>query len=242
MITFYSSDLDPNSGSAVLDDDASRHARARRLKAGESVRLVNGHGLVAEGTLSDVGRGDIRVELQRYSTAPRPTPLELLVPVADKERMLWVAEKSVELQVTRWVPVMFTRSRSVTPRGEGPRFAEKVAARMRGALEQSGGAWLPAISGELDTREALAQVAAGMTKLLLDVSGAPLPAKPLSGAVALAVGPEGGLEAEEKDVALEMGWSPASLVGSTLRFETAAIAALAVVRATQLEMGARHGD
>ena len=35
--------------------------------------------------------------------------------------------------------------RSVSPRGEGPAFGEKVRARMLSALEQSGGAWLPTI-------------------------------------------------------------------------------------------------
>ena len=45
-----------------------------------------------------------------------------------------------------------------------------------------------------------------------------------------AIGPEGGLDHRERDELIEGGFTPVSLVGNTLRFETAAIAALAIAR------------
>ena len=49
--------------------------------------------------------------------------------------------------------------------------------------------------------------------------------------VVLALGPEGGFEPEERDAFEAAGWRGASLGSNVLRFETAAIAALALTRA-----------
>jgi 16S rRNA (uracil1498-N3)-methyltransferase len=53
------------------------------------------------------------------------------------------------------------------------------------------------------------------------------------GPTAIAVGPEGGFEAEERDAFAVAGWRAASLGATTLRFETAGVAAAAIVRAAQ---------
>lgn len=49
----------------------------------------------------------------------------------------------------------------------------------------------------------------------------------------LSLGPEGGLDPDERDAFLQAGWRPASLGPNVLRFETAALAALAIVRSLQ---------
>ena len=59
--------------------------------------------------------------------------------------------------------------------------------------------------------------------------GAALRAGPTSGPVALLVGPEGGLEAEEVAVAEARGGIPVTLGPLVLRTETAGVAALAMV-------------
>jgi 16S rRNA (uracil1498-N3)-methyltransferase len=238
MITFFADGIPERTSRVMLGGDAAQHAKARRLKEAHAVRLVDGKGHVATGRIASIGRSEIQVDVETLTTVPAPRPLELIVPVADKERMLWVAEKSTELQVTLWIPVMFARSRSVSPRGEGVKFAEKVAARMRSALEQSGGAWMPTIVGEHDAQDAFRDVGRTGAKALLDIAGGPLSTLATSSAFALAVGPEGGLESEERDAAIESGWRPATIGPTTLRFETAAIAGIAIVRAAQLVKGA----
>jgi 16S rRNA (uracil1498-N3)-methyltransferase len=161
---------------------------------------------------------------------PPPPAIDLFVPVADRDRMLWLAEKATELAIASWHPVRFHRSRSVSPRGEGPSFADKVRGRMIAALEQSAGAWLPAIHPEIGLESLPALVAAGQ-RLLLDVEGVPLLQQRERGAASLIVGPEGGLEPDERSRLIHDGWIPVSLAPTTLRFETAGIAATAVLRA-----------
>lgn len=231
VATFFANGALIANTSVTLDDDAAHHVRVRRLRAGSDVRLLNGAGAVATGVLAEAAAGRCVVEVSEVVEFPPPAPLELLVPVADRDRMLLAAEKAAELQITAWRPVLFARSRSVSPRGEGPRFRERVAARMRGALEQSGGAWLPEIHVERELPDALGEVPNSHTRLLLDSAGVPLATLVRPGASALAVGPEGGLEDGERRLAQDAGWSLASLGDTILRFETAIIAGAAVVRA-----------
>jgi 16S rRNA (uracil1498-N3)-methyltransferase len=213
---------------------AAHHARVRRVAREDRVRLVDGVGHVAHGKVTEMGKEAIGVQIETVTQEPRPQTLEVIVPVADRDRMLVAAEKCVELQVTAWRPAYFARSRSVTPRGEGPKFLEKVRARMQSALEQSGGAWLPAIQDETEIIPLLAGVSSDWNRLLLDAHGQPLAALASSVPTAIVVGPEGGMEPEEFDAAARGGWRLASLATTTLRFETAIIAAAAVIRATQL--------
>jgi 16S rRNA (uracil1498-N3)-methyltransferase len=214
-----------------LAGDALAHAHVRRIEAGDAVRLVNGQGSVATGSVVAATKRMITVSVESVEQLPRPSALEVLVPVADRDRMLMAAEKCVELQVTAWRPVMWARSQSVAGGGAGERFAERVLSRMRSALEQSGGAWLPAMHPQLGARDALRSVPLMHARFLLDAGGPPLAASAPNGAAALAVGPEGGLEAAERDDALASGWVPASIGSSVLRFETAIIAGAAVLRA-----------
>ena len=221
----------------VLDDAAAHHVAVKRLRDGDPVRLTSGDGRRALGQLAQVTRRAASVRLEDEGVelvAPLPAVI-LLAPVGDRERMLMLAEKAAELGVTEWRPVVYRRSRSVTPRGEGAAFRARVRLRMIAALEQSGGAWLPRLHDELPPGEARAAVdAAGVgTHLLLDAAGAPL-AHLLATArapLAIALGPEGGLEPDERAGFVDAGWRPASLGPNILRFETAAIGALAVARA-----------
>jgi 16S rRNA (uracil1498-N3)-methyltransferase len=197
---------------------------------------VDGAGSVATAEITSVQKRAASVHVHEVRRVPRPIALEMVVPVADRDRMLIAAEKCVELQVTAWRPAYFARSHSVAPRGEGDRFREKTVARMKSALEQSGGAWLPEIHSEVDVEQALHD-AVGESRMILDVTGEPVLSHRVHQTVALAVGPEGGLESKELELARSAGWAAASLGAATLRFETAIIAGAAVIRAAQLRPG-----
>jgi 16S rRNA (uracil1498-N3)-methyltransferase len=144
--------------------------------------------------------------------------------------MLWLAEKSAELNIASWRPVLWQRSRSVTPRGDGPTFRNKVRARMISALLQSRSAWLPEIFPEATPDRAIAASPAG-SRLVLEASGSPINAMPSEAPVVVAIGPEGGFEEQELLELAEAGFRAVSIGRSVLRFETAAVAGIAVARA-----------
>ncbi|MEP6493777.1 MAG: RsmE family RNA methyltransferase [bacterium] len=224
---------------ATLGERAAHHARVKRLVVADRVRLSDGAGRVAVGSIESIMRGALDVAVTMVDTVPMPSPIHLCAPIADRDRMLWLAEKATELGAASWQSVRFHRSASVSPRGEGPAFAEKLRARMISALEQSGGAWLPNMLPEI-TVEAL-EVGSEQFPIVLDLAGdsiADVAASVLHQSPAVLIGPEGGIEPAELDALVARGWKRARLAGTTLRFETAGIAALAVLRAVHMSKGA----
>jgi len=213
-----------------LGEDAAHHLRVVRAGVGDFVALRDGSGGAGEGTLVRLARRAAVVEVADVHQIPPLAPVHLLAPIADRERMLWLAEKAAELGVTTWRPVMWRHSKSVSPRGEGTMFQQKLRARMLAALLQSQGGWLPETFPDATVNRAIAASPDG-TRLLLDAPGEPILANTLTAPVTIALGPEGGFDDREHEALVNGGFRPVSLGRSRLRFETAGIAALAIVRA-----------
>jgi 16S rRNA (uracil1498-N3)-methyltransferase len=231
VATFFAAEPLANGGTVTLSDEAAHHIHVARVAVGELIALRDGAGRAAVGTLVKVSKKSALVDISETSEIPRPAPIHLLAPVADKERALWLAEKAMELGVTSWRPVIWRRSKSVSPRGEGPTFQAKVRARMISALIQSGSAWLPDIFPEATIERAVAAAPLG-TRILLAKDGEPIVGVPMRAPITIALGPEGGMEAAERDLFIGAAFLPVKLGPSTLRFETAGVAAVAIAAAS----------
>ncbi len=230
VAAFYTPDTPIAGSSQALGEDVVRHMHVRRLTVGASVRLLDGAGHVATGVLARLGKHQAVVDVHEVVIVPPLPAVHLCVPIADRDRMLLLAEKCVELGASSWRPVLWQRSRSVSPRGEGITFVSRLRARMASALVQSGSAWMPTVFPEATVERAAAAAPAG-TRLLLDPGGQPMLSVALTECVTLALGPEGGVEDDERDLLVSEGFVPVALGGHVLRFESAGIAALAIVRA-----------
>lgn len=217
----------------ALGEAEARHARVRRIGVGDTLRLVDGAGAVAFGPLVRLTKAQAVVDVGRVERLDPLPDVHLLLPVADRERMLLLAEKATELGIASWRPVLWRRSRSVSPRGEGMTFQSKVRARMVGALTQSGGGFLPALFPDATPERAVAACPAG-ERWLLDAEGEAPPAMLAGEPLTVAVGPEGGLEEAERETFVAGGFRLVRVAPLVLRFETAAIAGLAVARAAML--------
>jgi 16S rRNA (uracil1498-N3)-methyltransferase len=214
-----------------LSESAAHHARVKRLSVGDVLRLTDGRGRSAIGTLSSIDKRRATVDVESSVRVAPPPEIHVRVPVGDRERMLLLAEKATELGITSWQAVRFRRSMSVSPRGEGEIFGAKIEARMISALEQSGGAWLP--WRVADTAIEAIATPGEARRILLDRDGVALLTLAAPAPIVLLFGPEGGVEPDERAMLEANGWQRATLGGSTLRFETAGIAAIAVTRAAQ---------
>ena len=233
VATFFTAEPLVVGGTVTLSDEAAHHIRVARVAVGDCIALRDGAGRAALGTLVKVSRSSALVDVSETSEIPRPAMIHLLAPVADRERMLWLAEKGVELGVTSWRPVIWRRSKSVSPRGEGPTFQAKVLARMTSALIQSGGGWLPDMFPEATVERAISAAPLG-TRLLLTKDGEPIAGVPMHIPITIALGPEGGMEPAERDLFIGAAFLPVKLGSSTLRFETAGMAAVAIAAASQV--------
>jgi 16S rRNA (uracil1498-N3)-methyltransferase len=91
----------------TLGADVAHHARVRRLEAGTLVRLTDGAGTIGQGAIVRITKQSVVVDVAEVSTIEPPAPVHLVVPVADRDRMLWLAEKATELGMTSWRPLLW---------------------------------------------------------------------------------------------------------------------------------------
>ena len=173
----------------------------------------------------------LTVDVDSAWEIPAPPPVHMLVPIADRDRMLLLAEKTTELGATSWRPVVWRRSKSVEGRGEGPTFVGRIRSRMISALTQSGGGWLPEIHPSASVARAIAAAPEGSRVLLDATSSEPMMTVNLSFPLVIALGPEGGLADDERQQMIDGGFTPVRIAPAILRFETAGVAALAIARA-----------
>lgn len=232
--TFFADEPFHAPSSITLGEDAAHHMRVRRLEIGSRLRLLDGAGTRGEGVLTQLAKRHATVSVDVAEVSDPGAAIHLMLPVADKDRMMWLAEKAAELGVASWRPVLFKRSKHVNPRGEGSVFQQKVRARMVNALEQSGGAWLPTMYPDATVEHAITSKPEGVA-IVLDAAAPPIldvlrSGGPLDAGVTVVIGPEGGVEPSERAALEAGGFLPASIGTNVLRFETAAVAAVAAVR------------
>lgn len=228
VTTFFSPDPFAAGTPLTLGEEVAHHARVTRLGVGARIGLRDGAGGVGTGLITRISKTMVGVEVTEVHVVARGPAVHLLPPVADRERMLWLGEKAAEFGVASWRPVMWNRSKSVSPRGEGPTFQAKLKARMVSALIQSGGAWLPDIFPEAAVESAVAATPSG-ARFILDMEADPNDSASVPAPVSIAVGPEGGIERAEMDAFVGGDFRRLKLAASTLRFETAGVAGIAVV-------------
>jgi 16S rRNA (uracil1498-N3)-methyltransferase len=209
------------------DDEELRHLKARRAVAGDEIRLYDGRGTVADGHLVERARRLV-ISVEAVTEVAAPPRFLLAVGAGDKERFGWLAEKAAELGVTELVPLETTRAMSVATRLR-PQHLDALRRRARQAVKQSGAGWAPEIL-EPASLEAMAGPAPeSEVRLLAHVDGGSAPDISPTAPVVVVVGPEGGLTDDEREFLLERGFVAVRLARDLLRFETAALAAAAVV-------------
>ena len=218
--------LDAGAARVALDDSERHHLRVRRVAVDAPVEVLDGQGAVASGRLAaDDGAWYVAVDTVRR--IPRPAPLVLLVGAGDRDRMAGLVEKAQELGVTRLVPVLTAAAASVATRVRD-RHVEKLERRALEAMKQSGAAWRIRIDAPVELAAALTAVDTPCRWVADVAGGAPPRVAPDAGATVL-VGPEGGLTADEVAQARAAGFVSVRLAPHVLRFDTAALAAAALI-------------
>lgn len=210
-----------------LTDDEVHHLNVRRVETGAEVRLRNGRGLVGRGRVELGKRGGV-IEILTSEQLSSPAPLLLAVGAGDRDRFAWLIEKASELGVTDLVPLTTRHTADV----EG-RLRANMSRLERRALEstkQSGAPWATVIHRPTPVAEFAAAPPRG-ARLLADLAGGAAPTIIGDQSSVVAIGPEAGFTQNERADLLAAGFAPIALGPYVLRFETAAIAAAAVVRA-----------
>jgi len=233
-------------GCATISGDLFRHmVKVLRLKPGAGVLLADGNGAEFTGIIDSVGKERLVVTLQESrEVAPvAAVPcITLFQGLPKGDKLEFILQKTTELGVAEVIP--FAAARSV-PRIRKGEEAEKVARWQRivqEAARQSERSSVPQVSLAGSMAEVVNMSGHGVKFLLWEGEKVNRLKDTLAGlakpeTIALIVGPEGGLTAEEAAIATDNGFIPVSLGPRIVRTETAGLAMMAILQFYWGDMG-----
>ena len=214
---FYAETIPSEGEAVVLDAEETRHAtRSRHLETGSEATLFDGRGTTARVRLADVSRRSATALVLDRQEHPAPAPrLHLAAALPKGDRLATLLSMATQLGVTDFTPLSAERS-VVRPGAETP---DRWLRIVREAGKQSRRPWQPDFHPP-KTRT-----------LLMDAGGESEWSEPDREAsdLLLLVGPEGGFSEDEIQQVKAAGARPVALSKGTLRIETAAVAAIAIL-------------
>jgi len=171
------------------------------------------------------GKG-LAAEALSVTRVAAPVSVTLAVGAGDRDRFALMVEKAVELGATDIIPLETSHTGAVASRSRA-RHLEGFQRRAREAIKQCGAAWAARVQPATTLATFLAAPKSG-TLWLADRAGTGGARLDPMESLEIVVGPEAGFTDLERSQVLAAGFHPLSLGPHMLRFETAAIAALAV--------------
>lgn len=224
---FYTPDLLPP-GEFVLDGPEGHHlATVRRFAPGDRVVLFNGDGHDYPAEVHSVEKKSAVLNVGQPVVANREIgfPLVVASAVPKGDRADFLIEKLTELGVTRFVPLIATRS-VVVPKSN---VVEKFARAVVEASKQCGRNVLMEIEAPCRWTDLLQRTTETSYRYVLHTSNQVerLSVSRKRQDAFIAIGPEGGFTEDEVTAAVRAGWQTVTLGPRILRVETAALAAVA---------------
>jgi 16S rRNA (uracil1498-N3)-methyltransferase len=229
---YFTDDLVTTGAVLQLDAIDAHHASSvLRCKTGEPLTLV-ASSVAWDAEFTSFDKGGVRVRALHAAAdqgGELPVPVIVLQAVTKGAKFDEVVEKSVELGAARIVPVIFARCEATGSAAKDERW-RRIA---RAAAMQSRRRLIPIVDAPLGWGDALERFATGaFTLVAFEKANAGSFANAIAtyrgdNAIVIAVGPEGGLQADEVESARLHGARIVSLGPTTLRTETAAAALLA---------------
>ncbi|MBW8353892.1 MAG: 16S rRNA (uracil(1498)-N(3))-methyltransferase [Pseudomonas sp.] len=205
--------------------------RVLRMAEGAALQVFDGSGTEFRGTLVEVGKKRVRVQLDESFAGQDESPLQIHLGqgLSRGERMDWAIQKATELGVSEITPI-FSERCEVRLKDER---ADKRLLHWRqvaiSACEQCGRSRVPLIHPPVLLADWIKQTQADL-KLVLHPVAQPLESHAKPQTLAFLIGPEGGLSDAEVEQAHGAGFLPARLGPRVLRTETAPVVALAVAQ------------
>ncbi|HDY98951.1 MAG TPA: 16S rRNA (uracil(1498)-N(3))-methyltransferase [Pseudomonas sabulinigri] len=222
-----------NQGEQTLTGDVAHYiARVLRLGPGAPVQIFNGSGQEWPGEVVAAGKREVVVKLQAPVEGMPESPLHthLGQTMSRGDRMDWAIQKAVELGVNQITPLLTERC-EVKLQGER---ADKRQAHWQqvavSACEQCGRSVVPVIHPPVALQDWMASLTSDLKLVLHHRTEQDLDQLPHPTSLALLIGPEGGLSADEIQQAEAAGFIAARFGPRVLRTETAPVVALSMAQ------------
>ena len=216
----------------VLDGDEGHHAvSVRRIRLGEKIELTDGHGRRAICEVVAVGKKSLDAKIESVHTEAKPdVTFTVVQALAKGDRSDLALEILTEVGVDKIVP--WAAAHSIAKWDATDKGLLKWQRIVREASKQARRAWLPKISALHTTGEVAQLLAEADLALVLHESALDSISAlkvPVSGSVAVVVGPEGGISPEELTTFAAAGAQIVRMGAPVMRTSTAGGVALGVL-------------
>ena len=233
MRRFYSPKENFSNDVVIFDLDETRHLRdVLRLHVGDKVQVFDGEGNEYLCRIQSIEKKETILDVLGPITPEAPESgldLTLAVAITKGEKFDLVVQKAVELGLSRLVPI-FTKRCDVKPGGSEKRLERwrKIALE---ACKQSGRAKLMSVDHPIDFSKFLGQLETKDIAILFsEREGGSFEDLTSNDKITAFIGPEGGWDDEELEIARQHGLQIVTLGGRILRAETAAIVCAALLQ------------
>ncbi len=221
----------PGDRLVIAGEEAQHAARVKRCEINDLVGLLDGRGRTASGRIAAVRKDsrtkqwELEVLIDRVAEHPRARPrVEIWSAVPKGGRLDDMIDQVSQTGACGWVPLDTSRSVAEPTDHKRTRLHRIIVE----SAKQCGRPWLLEVGEGGGIADAMR---AGMVIVAdaLGTSFEPSASGPPPELVRVLVGPEGGFTDEERRQALGSGAILASFGPHTMRIETAAVAAAAIV-------------
>ena len=228
------------SGSRVVitGSDAHHIRDVLRLTIGDTICVSTGDEWEYTCEIASVAKDEVSAIVVDTTKPGRelPSKITLYQCLPKKDKFEWIIQKAVELGAYRIVPV---RSARVIVSIDSKKEAARVArwnAVAAAAAKQSRRMFVPEVTGICSLKEALAAAENDDVRLIpyeksdgMDTTRELVFGIQPGQSVSVVIGPEGGFEEQEIEMARQHGFEPISLGKRILRTETAGMSMLSVL-------------
>lgn len=220
--------LAPGQRLEVAGPEAHHALRVKRLGEGDLIEVLDGRGTRANAAVAGIerrGRGEwtlVAEVREAAQEAPVRPAVRVLAAAPKGPRLEEMLDQLSQVGAASWAPLMTART-VVSPRMGRLLRAERIAQE---SAKQCGRSWVMEIGDPTPLVDALSR--AGTRVVLADVSGDPFEHDGAED-VTLLVGPEGGFSEGEVRGARQAGAAVCRFGLHTMRVETAAVVAAAIV-------------
>ncbi|MDO5417112.1 MAG: 16S rRNA (uracil(1498)-N(3))-methyltransferase [Lachnospiraceae bacterium] len=222
----------------ITGPDVNHAKNVLRMKPGEELLVSDGTGQDYLCRVAELDSEAVLAEILKKEEDSRELPSRIILyqglPKSDKMEL--IIQKAVELGVSRIVPVATKNAVVKLDKKKEESKLKRWQSIAESAAKQSKRSVIPEISGVLTLKEAVKDASVCGTGFFAyeHQEGMAGTAKELAGvgagqSIAVFIGPEGGFEPEEVQMAEEAGIRPVSLGKRILRTETAGLTLLSVL-------------
>lgn len=232
MRRFYSPKESFSQEHVELGTDETRHLRdVLRLRDGEEVLIFDGEGNEYSCEIVEIGKrsAGLRIVSQTEPASPESClKLNLAVAILKHDRFDLVIQKAVELGVTKLIPLE-VKHFDVPIRDALKRFDRWKRIALE-ATKQCGRARLMQIEDAMNVGDLIKQLNPKNSLMFSERSGTALPSKHFDGEMTAMIGPVGGWDDTELEMAAKYDIPMVTLGGRILRAETAAISIATILQ------------